>query len=210
MSIASPRPAEKRVLLSDISWSAFLDLARSDRSGARFAYDHGYLEIMTLSWRHERTKKRMARMIEAAAVRANSSIVASGSTTLKIELKKRGIEPDECYYLAHAGAVRDLEELDLSVDPPPDLAVEIDISRSSLDQLAIYADMGVPEVWIYDEESLQVWLLQSDGSYRRGQQSAAFPFLPLDEFVEFLRRQPGIEGPEGWRSYEAWLRQLDA
>jgi Uma2 family endonuclease len=208
MSIASPPPVEKRVLLSNVSWSTFEDLARSDRAGARFAYDHGYLEIMPLSLRHERIKKRMARMIEAAAVRIDVPLVGAGSTTLKIALKERGVEPDECYYLTHAGALRDVDELDLSVDPPPDLAVEIDISSSSLDQLAIYADMGVPEVWIYDEEAIHVWILQTDGQFREQPQSASFPFLPMDEFLEFLRRQPGIEEADGWRSYEQWLRGL--
>ena len=76
------------------------------------------------------------------------------------------METDECYYLAHAGALHDVEELDLSVDPPPDLAVEVDITSSSLDQLAIYADMGVPEVWICDEETIHVWILQAQGTYR--------------------------------------------
>jgi Uma2 family endonuclease len=207
MSIATP-PAETRVLLSDISWSTFMDLVGSDRPGARFAYDHGDLEIMTVSWRHERIKKRIAMMIEATARGMELPLVASGSTTLKIEMKKRGIEPDECYYIAHAGAVRDEEELDLSVIPPPDLAIEIDITSSSLDQLSIYADMGVPEVWIYDDEAIHVWVLQGDGHYREQSQSASFPFLPMDKFVDFLRQQPGIEEPEGWRAYEEWLRQL--
>jgi len=207
MSIAIP-PAEKRVLLSNVSWSTFIDLASSDRAGARFAYDHGDLEIMTVSWRHERLKKRLARMIEAAAVRIGASLVASGSTTLKIEMKKRGLEPDESYYIARAGAVRDEEELDLSVVPPPDLAVEIDITSSSLDQLAIYADMGVPEVWIYNDETIHIWVLQADGRYREQSQSVSLPFLPMDEFLEFLRRQPGIEEAEGWRAYEDWLRRL--
>jgi Uma2 family endonuclease len=207
MSIATPQ-GEKRVLLSNVNWSTFEDLARSDRAGARFTYDHGYLEIMPLSLRHERIKKRIAMMIEAAARKARVPIVGAGSTTLKIAMKRRGVEPDECYYLAHARAVRDVDELDLSVDPPPDLAVEVDISSSSLDQLAIYADMGVPEVWIYDEEALHVWLLQPDGRYREQPASGAFPFLPLDEFQGFLQRQPGIEDAEGWRSYEKWLRQL--
>jgi Uma2 family endonuclease len=208
MSIATPA-AEKRVLLSNISWSTFMDLARSDRAGARFAYDDGYLEIMPISLRHERIKKRMARMIEGAAVRIEAPIVGAGSTTLKIELKKRGIEPDECYYLAHASALGDVDELDLAIDPPPDLAVEIDISRSSLDQLAIYADMGVPEVWIYDEEAIHVWILQPNGLYREESHSVAFPFLPLGEFLELLLQQPGIEEPEGWRAYENWLRRLN-
>jgi Uma2 family endonuclease len=207
MSIATPL-AEKRVLLSNIAWSTFEDLARSDRAGARFTYDCGYLEITPLSLRHERIKKRIAMMIEAAARKIEVPLVGAGSTTLKIAMKRRGVEPDECYYLAHAGALRDVEELDLSIDPPPDLAVEVDISTSSLDQLAIYADMGVPEVWIYDEEVIHVWSLQPDGHYREQPRSVSFPFLRMDEFQEFLRRQPGIEEAEGWRSYEEWLRRL--
>jgi Uma2 family endonuclease len=207
MSIATPQ-AERRVLLSNVSWSGFEELARSDRAGARFAYDHGYLEIIPLSLRHERIKKRIAMMIEAAARRMELPIVGAGSTMLKIEMKRRGVEPDESYYIGHAGAVHDVDELDLSTNPPPDLAIEVDISSSSLDQLAIYADMAVPEVWIYDEKALRVRLLQPDGCYLEQSVSGLFPFLPLDEFHGFLRRQPGIDEAEGWRSYEQWLSRL--
>ena len=104
--------------------------------------------------------------------------------------------------------MRDVDELDLSVDPPPDLAIEVDISSSSLDQLAIYADMGVPEVWIYDGTVIHVWLLQPDSRYREQPRSRSFPFLPVDEFQAFLQQQPGIEEAEGWRSYEQWLQRL--
>ena len=196
MSIATP-PAEKRVLLSNIAWSTFEDLARSDRAGARFTYDCGYLEIMPLSLRHERIKKRIAMMIEAAARKIEAPLVGAGSTTLKIAMKRRGVEPDECYYLAHAGAVRDVEELDLSVDPPPDLAVEVDISSSSLDQLAIYADMGVPEVWIYDEEAIHVWFLQPDGRYREQPRSVSFPFLRWMSFKSSSGGNRGLRKQKG-------------
>ena len=73
---------------------------------ARFAYDHGDLEIMTVSLGHERIKKRMAMMIEAAAWVMEVPLIGTGTTTLKIEMKKRGLEPDESYYIAHAAALR--------------------------------------------------------------------------------------------------------
>ena len=102
---------------------------------------------------------------------------------------------------------RGKRELDLSVDPPPDLAIEVDISRSSIDKLGIYAEMGVPEVWLYDGESLHVRRLQPSGVYLERDASDTFPFLDLKELERSLKRFDEL-GETAWiRSFRQWVRQ---
>ena len=82
---------------------------------------------------------------------AGIPIQSTGATTLKAQLKERGLEPDQSYYITNESLVRGCDDLDLEHDPPPDLAIEVEISRSALDKLAIYGDLGVSEVWLMTE-----------------------------------------------------------
>ena len=110
--------------------------------------------------------------------------------TCRREDLERGLEPDNCYYVHHAATMRAKDELDLSTDPPPELAIEIDISRSTLVKLSLYAAMGVPEVWRYDGRSLQVYRHDSAGRYEPHSASGIFPGFPTAE-AERVVRQTG-------------------
>lgn len=208
MSLAELQ-SEHRVVLAGVAWSTFESLlAETDHRGARFTYDQGRLEIMSPSETHERLKRLLGRMIETLTVELDIPIRSSGSTTLKNEMKRRGLEPDECYYVAHEPAVRGHDRIDLRSDPPPDLAIEVDISASSLDQLSIYASLGVPEVWLYDGVSLQVYHLEADGSFVQKTHSAAFPFLPLDEVQHQLARRDETDETTWIRTFQAMVKTL--
>ena len=102
--------------------------------------------------------------------------------------------------------MRGKRELDLAVDPPPDLAIEVDISRSSIDKLGIYADVGVPEVWFFDGEHLCVYCLK-DGTYSRQNSSGFFPFLDMEEVERFVLQIEEL-GETGWiKNFRAWVKQ---
>ena len=172
--------AEERFLLNGVSWATYEALvADLDHGGTRLTYDQGRLELMSPSRQHEKLKRAIGRMIETMTLELGIPIDSGSATTLKREFQQRGLEADESYYVANEPKVRDREDLDLAVDPPPDLAVEVEISRPWIDKAPIYADLGVPEVWHYDGERLRVELLQQDGTYAQSPTSAAFPFLPL-------------------------------
>lgn len=208
-SLGTDSLAESRVLLSNVSWTTFEALlAETDSRGTRFTYDRGFLEIMSPSRKHERLGGLLGRMVEAVTEELEIPISSGGSTTLKDEMRQRGIEPDECYYVAHEPQVRGRDDYDPAVDPPPDLAIEVDISRSSLDKLAIYADFGVPEVWIHSGRILRVYQLQADGKYAEQDRSPSFPFLPLDEVRSFLDRRNDVDETAWMRSFRAWARGL--
>lgn len=177
MIVSHPATAE-HVVLYDVSWEAYERLleAFGDRR-LRHSYDDGTLEIMSPLKRHDRVKKLLARLIEMAAYELDIEIQGIGSTTLRRSERLKGLEPDECYYVAHEAEVRDKADYVPGRDPPPDLAVEIDVTSSSVDRLHIYASLGVPEVWRFGEEQLSFWRLQSSGKYVRSVRSRAFPML---------------------------------
>ena len=102
----------------------------------------------------------LGRIIDILAEELEIPYDAGGSTTHKREDLAKGLEPDQCYYIRNEPLIRGRMELDLTHDPPPDLAIEIDISRSSVTRLGIYAALGVPEVWRYDGEALQVQFVE--------------------------------------------------
>jgi len=208
MSVAIPH-VEGRVVLTNISWETFEALlAESDRRGTRFTYDRGVLEIMSPSREHERVKRSLGRMIETLTLELGIPISSGGSTTLKSQLKQRGVEPDECYYVANEQRVRGQDDLDLAIDPPADLVIEVDITSSSIDQLAIYASLGVPEVWLCDGSTVRVYELEADGTYAQQGRSASFPFLPLAEIERFLRQRNAVDETTWTRQFRDWCRGL--
>ncbi len=199
------------VLLHGVRWSTYEALLEDmGNRHIRLTYDNGDLEIMTSSARHERCKKLIGRMIDAMTEELDIPIRSGGSTTFKQELKNAGLEPDECYWVANEPAVRGLDELDLEVDPAPDIAVEIEISTSVLNRMGIYAALRVPEIWRSDGKRILVEQLQDDGTYASLSQSPSFPWLPLDELSRFLVASATM-GETAWiRSFRSWVRTVVA
>ena len=191
MSIATCG-AERRVLLRDVSWATFRALAAETRGG-RLAYDRGRLEIMSPSYEHENVKGFIGRLVEAYAEECEIDIATAGSTTLSREDLKRGIESDECYYIANAPLVRGKSEIDLPQDPAPDLAIEVDITRSSIDKLSICAALGIREVWVCDGSRVTIHVLRRDGRYRAVQDSRVLPQFPVAELNRLLQER-GLHG----------------
>ncbi len=198
-------PEEHRFRLSLVPWEAYV--AFCDCLGERHirvTYDHGEMEVMTVSSRHERKKTRLRRLVEAITEELEIDIVSGGSMTCRNKEMLRALEPDECYWIENEPSVRDLDDIDLDEDPPPDLACEIEVSRSALDRMAIYAALKVPEVWRWDGETLSVHILAASGFYRAAKKSKAFPFLPIEEFVSYLTRTD-LRGNAFIRAFRAWV-----
>ena len=200
-------PPESRVVIRHLTWETYEAILR-DRGddGPRMAYDRGTLEVMSPSPRHETLKTVLARLIEAFSEERGIDIRSTGSTTFKLQLKERGLEPDESYYVQNEAKVRGKDELDLAVDPPPDLAIEIDLRRSNLRKLGIYGTLEIPEVWSHDGQRVVVHLLGLSGDYQTSERSAAFPGLAISELPRFLSRI-GRESETGIvRAFREWVR----
>ncbi|MFP4006986.1 MAG: Uma2 family endonuclease [Spirulinaceae cyanobacterium] len=178
-----------RVVLHNISWQQFenllIDLGRS--RVARVAYDDGTLEIMTPLPEHEYYKEAIGDAIKEIADVLNQDYESLGSTTWKREIKKAGVEPDNCFYFQNESKIRGKLEFDLTKDPPPDLALEIDITSKSLNRFPIYACIGVPEIWCYDSGQLKIYQLQNE-EYIEVKTSLVFPTLPLQELPALIEQ----------------------
>ncbi|WP_199192094.1 Uma2 family endonuclease [Chlorogloea sp. CCALA 695] len=159
--IATSIPAEQRTILQNISWETFETLLAEtgEHRGSRFAYECGILEIMSPLIEHESYKSIFGSLVIVLAEELGIEIKSAGSTTLKLKSANRGIEPDNCYYIQNELAFRGKQTLDLSTDLPPDLAIEIDITSTSVNKLEIYPYLGVPEIWIYNGRVLQFYHL---------------------------------------------------
>ncbi len=203
-----PVRGEQRLLLYAVDWQTyekFLDAVGKRR--LRLTYDRGNLEIMAPSWNHEWWKRRFGFLMPLLGAETNVAVQGGGSTTYRREDLERGLEPDECFYIGpHAVQMRGPREIDLQRDPAPDLAVEIDISSSSLNRQSIYAALRVPELWRFDGASLQAYRLGANGAYELCEHSLSFPFLPLVAFVQFLQDTQELEESALIRPFQDWIR----
>jgi Uma2 family endonuclease len=207
--IATEDRTEQRFVLHDISWDGYESLLREigDRH-LRMTYDNGDLEFMTLSFGHENAGEWIGRLIFFLAVEWRVPICSGGSTTLKKAIRKKGLEPDRSFWIANERALRGKKDWDAQNDPPPDLVVEVDITRSSLNRLGIYSALGVPEVWRYDGRIFSVLSLTSTGRYTERTKSLAFPALPLKSFAGYVARLGTEDEVELIRSFCKWVRSL--
>ena len=198
----------QRVILKNISWQTFetiLTEMGEDRV-SRLAYDHGTLEIMTPLLPHEHNNRLIHNLIVALAEELNLNLKSVGSLTCKRPDRMRGVEPDSGFYIQNEPLVRNNKQIDLATDPPPDLVVEVDFTSSSLDRLPIYADIGVPELWRYDEPVIQIYQLL-EGQYIPCTLSPTFANLPLTEIPRFLEESLKIGEIPMLRAFRAWVRQ---
>jgi Uma2 family endonuclease len=206
--LATSIATEQRTVLHNISWETFEALLRetgSDR-GSRFAYEDGTLEIMTPLFGHENSKCNFGNFIIALAEELEIEIRSAGSTTLKQEDLKKGIEPDNCYYIQNELAVRGRETLDFEIDPPPDLAIEIDITSSSVNKFSIYSALKVAEIWRYNGSKLKFYELIQN-KYVECDYSIAFPLVSasdVNNFIEQSKTKPEIAL---LKSFRAWVKQ---
>jgi Uma2 family endonuclease len=200
----------RSLVLDDVDWTTYSQLLRTfaKRPGVRLAYDRGRLEIMTPLLAHDDGGDFVGDMVKTLALELGLPLKRGGSTTIRRRGAERGLEPDRCFWIANASRMAGRRRLDLNRDPPPDLAIEVDISHSSLDRMGIYAVLGVPEVWRLDGDSLTFHVLGSRGTYRRAARSRSFPQLTPADLLPFLQeaRLAGDETPAILR-FREWVRQ---
>ena len=199
--------AEQRTVLSNISWETFEALLKDtgEKRGSRFAYDCGTLEIMTPLYEHENPKIQLDRFIVSLAEELEIEIKSAGSMILKRKAINRGIEPDNCYYIQTELLVRGKQELDLETDPPPDLAIEIDITSSSINKLDIYSALGVPELWRYNGRVLQFYQLV-ERQYVECEFSITFPIVSVNEIRGFIEQSKTMGEIALLKLFRAWVK----
>jgi Uma2 family endonuclease len=202
-------PLSERILLSSIRWETYRAIARDceQQPRTRLTYDQGQLEIRMPSDLHESYKKLLGRIVEALTEACEIEIRSLGSMTCDRQDLARGLEPDQCYYIQNEAAIWGKENIDLQTDPPPDLAIEIDITSSSLNRFQIYARLGMPEIWRYDGQVLTIFVLESstdNQNYRVSQCSVAIPFVSTTDLQRFISLKPTVKENALIRQVREW------
>lgn len=198
-------------LFQGISWAAYerlLVVRDRVRPNVRLTYDHGRLDVVTVAGIHEQWKKTLAMLVECLAEELGLPLVPVGNVTVAREDLDRGFEPDECYYIQNAARVVGITALDFERDPPPDLAIEIEKSRTAIDRLPLYAAVGVPEIWRYNGDDLIVLRLQAGRTYAPVPVSPTFPGVPLAQIEQALHRVGTTDIGSIVRQFRAWAKTL--
>jgi Uma2 family endonuclease len=199
---------EQRVVMTGVSWATYERLLADlkDSSSPRLTFDKGVLEVMSPSAEHEESNRTIALLVEVLAEESGIDVRSLGSTTFRREDLEQGFEPDSCFYVQNEARVRGRREIDLTVDPPPDLVVEVDITSPSLPKLPLYARVGVPEVWRYDGERVAIY--RPGGDYEAAEESAVLPGVTSRDLTRLLE-ESGTQRRTLWlKGVREWARSL--
>ncbi|MBC6479314.1 MAG: Uma2 family endonuclease [Hormoscilla sp. GM7CHS1pb] len=203
-----PASAESLFALTGVSWQTYKALMAEvgeDRPW-RITYDRGVLEFRMPLQEHEQPKIMIASLVEALADELEIEIMQLGALRLDREDLTRAVEPDTCFYIQNELRVRG-KKINLTEDPPPDLVFESDYTSSSIDKFLLYAALGVPELWRYRRETLQVYQLIG-GKYEPSNTSTAFPVLPIAEVPGFIAQSQAIGQRSAVRLFRQRIREI--
>ncbi|PSR18226.1 hypothetical protein C8255_08490 [filamentous cyanobacterium CCP3] len=200
-------PLGKSLVLRDVSWAEFEAILAElgNHRSTRIAYDKGFLEIMAPLTEQGYFKEVISIAVGDIAEVLEQDYECYGSTTWRRKAQQAGIEPDNCFYFQNEALVRGRLEFDLERDPPPDLALEVDLTSKSLDRFPIYARLGVPEIWCYDSGALTIYLLESD-RYEASEQSQSFPTLDIRALPQLIESQRSAGRLALRRSVREWVK----
>ena len=204
--LVSKLPADTVITFRGITWEEYEELLDQvgEASGLRISYDSGTLTVTTLSPEHESYTRFLESLMTVIRLRLRINILSFGSATMRKRRKSTGNEPDACFYVQTAAVIGNRMHIDFAVDPPPDIAVEIDVHHDSLSKLNIYAGLEVPEVWRYDGEQLTILHLEGD-RYVAQEGSRALPILTSRLLTEFLTRLREEGESPAILAFDAWL-----
>ena len=186
-SSVEKEPTVERVYLPDVSWETYQQLVEDlmGKRGIRLTYDGENLEIMVVSYKHGNYSRYLELTIVEMADLYEIDFVPAGDTTFRLKEKQKGFEGDGSFYFKNADIVRGKDEINLSVDPPPELVVEVDITHGSLSKFPILAAIGVEEIWRFDGDSVIFYRLQNE-DYKEVAESVCLPGVKCKIITELL------------------------
>jgi Uma2 family endonuclease len=197
-----------RYVLHGVDWRMYTRLLKIfvERPSIRLAFDRGELEIMSPLPEHESDADMLGRFVVVLTEERGLPLRCGRSTTYRRKRKQRGIEPDNSYWVTNEPRVRGKRRLNLRVDPPPDLCMEIDVTGSSINRMGIYAALRVPDVWRVDDEVLTFHVLQETGDYVRRETSLLFPDVRPADLMRVLELRSSLDDNGVVREFRAWVR----
>jgi Uma2 family endonuclease len=197
------------MVLSNISWETYERLLADhvDQSSPRLTYDQGTLEIMSPGPDHEEANRTLARLVYLVATELGLRVREVGSMTYKRPASKRGLEPDSSFYVEPSAFADPKRDIDVDVGPAPNLAIEIDMSRSSIPKLDLYAGLGVFEVWVWDDGQARFYVL-GEGAYEAVDRSQLIPPLTPEIVTRFVVLSRQVDNIEWYRSVQTWAQTI--
>ena len=196
----------QRIQLQAINWQeleAILD-ELGDKRASRIAYSDGVLEIRMPLPKHEKAKVLVGDMVKILLEEMDVDNECFGSSTFKRQDMAKGIEPDDCFYIENAAQMIGKDRIDLTIDPPPDLAIEVDVTSKT--GLEAYQALGVPELWRWEDGRLRISLLR-DGRYQDVSSSPHFSQFPIvDGMAQFLDRSHTEGRSQTLKAFRQWVR----
>ncbi|MHB1425195.1 MAG: Uma2 family endonuclease [Gemmataceae bacterium] len=187
--VQPPAALPQRFVVHGVNWQTYEKaLEAFGDQPIRITYDRGSLELMSPLPIHEIYKRCLGLLLAVLDRELKITIKGLASTTVRRRDLDRGLEPDECFYVRNLDRVHDWPNVDFSIDPPPDLALEVDVTRSCLNRLGIYAALGVSEVWRFDGENWHIHCLTVNRTYEERLQSNVLPFVDLSEVTPLLEQ----------------------
>ncbi len=204
--IPSPRQHTQHILLEGVSWITYQALLKElGHRASRFSYDRGVLEITMPSDLHELINRILEAIVRTLAEELNLRLRGYGSTTLDRQDLARGVEPDSCFYIQNVDRILG-KKLDIQTDPPPDLAIEVDITSSSKRRFDNYLTLQIAEVWRYTERSGVVIYQLQNSQYVECEFSPTFSMISGSALMQFLQQATSEDDTSVIRSLRQWLR----
>jgi Uma2 family endonuclease len=203
-------PEGAALVIQDVGWEDYEELLEqlADRPGVRVTYDEGKLEIMSPLPEQEKCKRFIERIIDTLSDALDLNVEALGSATWKKKRDRKGAEADTCYYVANAEKIIGKRKIDLTVDPPPDLVVEVDATSESSSKFPIYRTFRVPEIWRYDVKNRRVQMYElRGGEYVEISASLTFPFLTSDVLAGFIDQSKTQGQKTAISAFRRWLKK---
>ncbi|NEQ38790.1 MAG: Uma2 family endonuclease [Okeania sp. SIO3I5] len=201
-------PPGQRLLIHNLGWSKFESVLEElgENRSSRIAYYQGTLEIRMPAPEEEVDKELLGDVVKILLDELEIDCECFGSTTFKGESMESGIEPDQCFYIQNHARMRGKRRVDLNFDPPPELAIEVDVTSKT--QLNVYANLGVPELWRYEKNQLKIYLLQGK-EYEEVFTSPTLPELAIQDLVaEVLAQSRDIGRSPALRNFRQRLKQI--
>lgn len=204
-------PEAASVTFNDVSWDEYEELLEQvgEAPGLRISYDNGSLQVMTISSEHEKYASFISSLVTVIQLRLRIDILGFGSATMRKRKRKKGNEPDGCFYVQTASLIGNRIHLDFETDPPPDIAVEIDVHHDSRSKFPIYAALGVSEIWRYDGQAMTIYHLSEAGDeqqYVAGDTSTALPMLTAQLLTEMIERMRNEGELKALLAFDEWLQ----
>jgi Uma2 family endonuclease len=209
MSTIEHLPSGTTLLIENVQWEDYKHLIEEagESNHFRITYSEGVLEVVSPSRKHESVKEIISHLIIILAMELDIECYPVGSTTFTHTQFKEGSEPDACFYLGESiKKIQNRDEVDLLVEPPPDIVVEVDLSSSSTKKMPFYRKIGVGEFWQYQKDRIRFFKLEEE-TYIENQESLNFPFLTSDVLTTFINE--GLsQNIKTFKEFKRWITSI--